>query len=71
MQNFQLRSIKNGFFSCFLGLTKIIEKFDVWRKASGLFWIDFLVEIQKNSLTGEWAKDVVKHLIKEDNGNVK
>jgi hypothetical protein len=36
-----------------------------------LFWIDFLVEIQKNSLTGEWAKDVVKHVIKEDNGNVK
>ena len=32
---------------------------------------DYLVQIQKNSLTGEWAKDVVKHLIKEGNGNVR
>ena len=49
----------------------VIEKFDVWRKASVMFWIDYLVEIQKNSLTGEWAKDVVKHLFKGENGNFK
>ena len=55
----------------FRAYQNVIEKFDVWMKASGMFWIDYLVEIQKNSLTGEWAKDVVKHLIKEDNGNVK
>jgi hypothetical protein len=63
---------ENGF--CILHLKayqNVIEKFDVWRKASGMLWIDYLVEIQKNSLTGEWAKDVVKHLIKEENGNVK
>jgi hypothetical protein len=30
-------------------------------EASGMLWIDYLVAIQKNSLTGEWAKDVVKH----------
>jgi hypothetical protein len=48
-----------------------LEKFELWKKASGLVWIEYLVEIQKNSLTGEWAKEVVKHLIKEENGNVK
>ena len=49
----------------------VIEKFDVWRKASGTLWGDYLVKIQKNSLTGEWAKDVVKHRFKGENGNVK
>jgi len=49
----------------------IIEKSDVWKKASGVLWSGYLVEIQKNSLSGEWAKEVVKHLIKGENGNVK
>ena len=63
---------ENGFcMLLFRAYQNVIEKFDVWRKASGMFWIDYLVEIQKNSLTGEWAKDVVKHLFKGDNGNVK
>jgi hypothetical protein len=34
-------------------------------------WNDFSVQIQKNSLTGAWAKDVVKHLIMEGNECVK
>jgi hypothetical protein len=49
----------------------ILEKYEAWRKASGAVWMEYLVEIQKNSLTGEWAKDVVKQLIKEEDGNVK
>ena len=49
----------------------IIYKFDVWKKASDTLWMEYLVEIQKNSLTGEWAKEVAKYLIKEENGNVK
>ena len=49
----------------------VLEKFEAWKKASGLVWIEYLAEIQKNSLTGEWAKEVVMHLIKEANGNVK
>jgi hypothetical protein len=49
----------------------VLEKFDVWKRASEVVWMEYLVEIQKNSLTGEWAKDVVKHLIKEGNGNVR
>ena len=63
---------ENGF--CLLHLKayqNVLEKFEPWKKASGLVWIEYLVEIQKNSLTGEWAKEVVKHLIKDENGNVK
>ena len=41
------------------------------KKVSNTFWMIILVEIQKNSLTGEWAKEVVKHLIKDGNGYVK
>ncbi len=64
---------ENGFCMLhFKAYQNVIEKFDVWRESIGyVLWIDYLVEIQKNSLTGEWAKDVVKHLIKEENGNVK
>ena len=49
----------------------IVDKFDVWTKASGIVWSNYLVEIQKNSLTGEWAKEVAKHLIEEEKQNVK
>ena len=49
----------------------VLEKFEPWKNASGLVWTEYLVEIQKNSLTGEWAREVVEHLIKEENGNVK
>jgi hypothetical protein len=49
----------------------IVDKFDIWTKASGLIWSDYLIEIQKNSLTGEWAKEVAKHLIEEGNRNAK
>ena len=63
---------ENGF--CVLHLRayqNVLEKFDVWKKASGTVWMEYLVEIQKNSLTGVWAKDVVKQLIMEGNGNVR
>jgi len=41
----------------------IYEKFEVWKKALNVTWMDYLVKISKNSLTGEWAKEVVKYLI--------
>jgi hypothetical protein len=49
----------------------ICEKFEVWNKASEISWQDYLVEIQKNSLTGEWAKEVAKQLIEDESRNVK
>ena len=44
----------------------VIEKFRVWETNSNVSWIQYLVEIQKNSLTGEWAKEVAKYLIEEE-----
>jgi hypothetical protein len=48
----------------------LLGKFEVWKMASGISWVQFLVEIQKNSLTGEWAKDVAKYLFEEENKDV-
>jgi hypothetical protein len=48
----------------------IREKYLVWMKASDVGWRDYLVLIQKNSLTGEWAKEVAKQLIEEENQDV-
>ena len=49
----------------------IIDKFEVWKQASDISWNEYLIEIQKNSLTGVWAKEVIKDLIKGENGNVR
>ena len=62
---------ENGFCQLHLKAYKnIIDKFDVWKKASNISWGQYLVDIQKNSLTGEWAKEVAKHLIEEESRNV-
>jgi hypothetical protein len=61
---------QNGF--CLMHLKayqNIIEKFDMWKKASDTTWKNYLLEIQKNSLTGEWAKEVAKYLITEEKRN--
>jgi hypothetical protein len=47
----------------------VLEKFKVWEAASNISWMEYLVEIQKNSLTGVWAKEVAKYLIEEENQN--
>jgi len=41
----------------------IVKKFDLWRKALEISWKEYLSEIAKNPLTGEWAKEVAEHLI--------
>jgi hypothetical protein len=38
----------------------IVEKYVVWRKALKISWEAYLSEIEKNSLTGNWAKEVAK-----------
>jgi predicted metal-binding protein len=47
----------------------VVEKYEVWRKALNISWEEYLREIEKHSLTGEWAKEVAEHLI--SNGEVK
>ncbi len=49
----------------------VVEKFSAWQKASNVSWTQYLGEIQKNSLTGEWAKEVAKYLIEEENKDVR
>jgi hypothetical protein len=39
-------------------------------KASDVSWREYLGYVQKNSLTGEWAKEVAKQLITEENQDV-
>jgi hypothetical protein len=45
----------------------VLEKFKVWEAALNVTWSQYLVDIQKNSLTGVWAKDVARYLIEEEN----
>jgi hypothetical protein len=48
----------------------IREKYVVWMQSSDVGWLEYLREIQKNSLTGVWAKEVAKSLIREENKDV-
>jgi predicted metal-binding protein len=50
----------------------IVKEYDFWRKGLKISWKEYLSEIEKNSLTGEWAKEVAKYLINnEEVKNVK
>ena len=42
----------------------ITKKYELWEKALRISWKEYLSEIVKNSLTGEWAKEVADYLIK-------
>jgi hypothetical protein len=45
----------------------ILKQYVSWKKALGIPWKEYLSEITKNSVTGEWAKEVAKYL--EQNGD--
>ncbi len=49
----------------------VVEKYKDWQRASKVSWTQYLNEIQKNSLTGEWAKEVAKQLIREEETDVR
>jgi len=42
----------------------IVKKYDLWKNALEISWKEYLSEIAKNPLTGEWAKEVAEHLSK-------
>lgn len=46
-------------------LQNILQKFEVWKKASGTEWEEYLKEIAKNPFTGTWAKEVAEEMLKE------
>jgi hypothetical protein len=43
-----------------------VEKYDFWRNVQGISWKEYLSEIEQNSLTGEWAKEVANYLINSE-----
>jgi hypothetical protein len=45
----------------------VCEKFVIWQRALDVSWSKYLVDVQKNSLTGVWAKDVSNYLIERAN----
>jgi hypothetical protein len=47
----------------FRAYENIMEKYDVWRRAQGISWKEYLSEIEQNPLTGEWVKEVANYLI--------
>jgi hypothetical protein len=44
----------------------ILEKYDFWKKALKISWKEYLSEIEQNSLTGEWVKEVASYLISNE-----
>ncbi|MEM2911306.1 MAG: hypothetical protein QW146_02225 [Candidatus Bathyarchaeia archaeon] len=42
----------------------VLKTYDAWRKALGISWKEYLSEIVKNPLTGQWAKEVAEYLMK-------
>jgi hypothetical protein len=41
----------------------IVAKYEQWKKAVGISWKEYLSEIAKNPLVGEWAKEVAHHMM--------
>ena len=41
----------------------IVAKYEQWEKAVGISWKEYLSEIVKNPLAGEWAKEVAHHMM--------
>ncbi len=41
----------------------INERYVIWKEALETSWKEYLSEIVKNQLTGEWAREVAKYLI--------
>jgi hypothetical protein len=64
-------TVKEDFCSFHLKANQnIIEKYQIWNNADPLTWCQYLCELQKNSLTGEWAKEVVEYLIEAEKDGI-
>ena len=44
----------------------LLKTYEDWKKALGVSWKEYLNEIVKNPLTGEWAREVAEHLAKKE-----
>lgn len=42
------------------------EKYDHWKAALGLGWSEYLREVVDNPNTGDWVKEVARHLLQKE-----
>lgn len=42
----------------------LVSNYDLWNKALGILWKEYLSKIAEHSLTGDWVKEVTNYLIK-------
>ena len=45
---------------------KITKNYECWRKAIEISWKEYLSEIAKNPLTGQWVKETAGYLTKKE-----
>jgi len=61
------KPVKDGFcLSHLKAYENIVKKYYFWRESLKISWKEYLSEIQQNSLTGEWAKEVANYLINSE-----
>ncbi|MEM2319435.1 MAG: hypothetical protein QXW82_02410 [Candidatus Bathyarchaeia archaeon] len=58
-------AVKNGYCDLHIeAYESVVKGYEAWKKALDISWEEYLSEIVKNPLTGEWAKEVAEHLIR-------
>ena len=41
------------------------ERYEDWKKALGITWMEYIKEVLKNPNTGVWAKEVAQRILSE------
>jgi len=41
----------------------LVEKYEIWKKASKITWTEYLNEILRNPNTGLWVREVAQQLL--------
>jgi hypothetical protein len=42
----------------------VVRGYETWKRALGITWKEYLREIVKNVSTGQWAREVAEHIMK-------
>jgi hypothetical protein len=45
----------------------VVQKFEDWKRATGVSWKRYLEAVLENAFTGAWAKEVAEQLLSEMN----
>lgn len=66
-------AVENDFCELHLkAYDNLVNRYSIWKKALKISWREYLSQVAKNSLTGDWVKEVAKYLIEnEETKNVK